>query len=145
MVERRSDHPLLSLDLLTRPRVIVSMTALVAIQGSVLGVTVYVVLFLQNGLGLHAIAAGCVLIVAGMWTPLLSRMTGRIVDRRGARRPISRGLLVAAVGLVAIGLAAPAKHVLALLPGSLVFGISRPFVFTPKAPAPGGLASVPRK
>jgi EmrB/QacA subfamily drug resistance transporter len=136
VVERRRRHPLLSLGLLRNPRVSVSMAALVAIQGSVLGVTMYVVLFLQSDLGLHATAAGSVLIIAGLWTPLLSRMTGRITDRRGARQPVTRGLLAAAAGLLAIALAAPAESVLALLPGLLLFGISRPFVFTPASAGP---------
>jgi MFS transporter, DHA2 family, methylenomycin A resistance protein len=135
-VERRSPHPLVALELLGKPRVIVSIAALIAIQGSVLGVTVYVVLYLQNGLGLKAIVAGCVLIAAGMWTPLLSRMTGRIVDRQGSRLPISRGLLTAAAGLVTIGLTARAHSALALIPGLLLFGVSRPFVFTPASAGP---------
>ena len=112
------------------------MAALIAIQGSVLGVTVYLVLFLQNGLGLTATAAAGFLIVGGMWTPLLSRLTGRIADRQGAYQLVRTGLLAAAVGLVAIGLAAPAKHAFLLLPGLLLFGVSRPFVFTPASTGP---------
>ena len=136
MVEQHSGHPLLPLGLLAKPRVVSSMAALIAIQGSVLGVTVYLVLFLQNGLGLTATAAAGFLIVGGMWTPLLSRLTGRIADRQGAYQLVRTGLLAAAVGLVAIGLAAPAKHAFLLLPGLLLFGVSRPFVFTPASTGP---------
>jgi DHA2 family methylenomycin A resistance protein-like MFS transporter len=85
-VERRSAHPPLQLRLLRRPEVASSLAALLAIQGAVLGVTVYVVLFLQNGLGLSAIEAGAVLLPAMMWTPLLSTWTGRQADRHGERR-----------------------------------------------------------
>jgi predicted MFS family arabinose efflux permease len=94
------------------------------------------VLFLQNGVRVTATAAGGVLVVAGMWSPLLSRLTGRIADHKGARRLISSGLIAAAIGLLGVALAAPAKDVLVILPGLLVFGISRPFVFTPASTGP---------
>jgi sugar phosphate permease len=94
------------------------------------------VLFLQSGFGLSATAAGAFLIAAGIWTPLLSRLTGRIADRQGAHRLIGLGLLAAAVGLTGIGLAAPAEEVLLFLPGLLLFGVSRPFVFTPASTGP---------
>ena len=112
------------------------MVALMTIQGAVLGVTLYVVLFLQNGLGLTAIEAGAVLLPAMIWSALLSARTGRLADRHGERSLVGFGLLVAAAGLAAIGLVAPAEEALLLLPGLLVFGIARPFVFTPAGTGP---------
>jgi EmrB/QacA subfamily drug resistance transporter len=135
-VERRSDHPLLELRLLRRPEVTGSLLALLTIQGAVLGVTVYVVLFLQNGLGLSAVEAGAVLLPAMAWTPLLSTWTGRVADRRGERGLVGLGLLLAAAGLAVIGLLARAEEALWLIPGLLAFGISRPFVFTPASTGP---------
>jgi MFS family permease len=113
-----------------------SLAALLAIQGAVLGVTVYVVLFLQNGLGLSAIEAGAALLPAMMWSALLSTWTGRLADRHGERRLVGGGLVLAAAGLAAIGLLAPTEEVLWLLPGLLAFGIARPFVFTPASTGP---------
>jgi EmrB/QacA subfamily drug resistance transporter len=135
-VERHTAHPLISLYLLRRPEVAGSMVALVAIQGAVLGVTVYVVLFLQNGLGLTAIQAGAVLLPAMIWSALLSARTGRLADRRGERSLVGLGLVVAAAGLAAIGLLARAEEALLLVPGLLVFGIARPLVFTPASTGP---------
>jgi EmrB/QacA subfamily drug resistance transporter len=135
-VERRSEHPLLPLRLLRPPEVASSMVALLTIQGAVLGVTVYVALFLQNGLGLSAIEAGAVLFPAMIWSALLSTWTGRLADRRGERLPVGIGLLVAACGLAAIGLLAAGEEALLLLPGLVAFGISRPFVFTPASTGP---------
>ena len=105
-VERRTEHALIPVYLLERPEVAGSMVALVAIQGSVLGVTVYVVLFLQNGLGLTAIQAGAVLLPAMIWSALLSARTGRLADRHGERLLVGFGLLVTAAGLAAIGVSA---------------------------------------
>ena len=135
-VERRTEHALIPVYLLERPEVAGSMVALVAIQGSVLGVTVYVVLFLQNGLGLTAIQAGAVLLPAMIWSALLSARTGRLADRHGERLLVGFGLLVTAAGLAAIGVSARAEEALLLVPGLLVFGISRPFVFTPAGTGP---------
>lgn len=135
-VEWRSEHPLLPLRLLRPPEVASSMVALLTIQGAVLGVTVYVALFLQNGLGLSAIEAGAVLFPAMIWTPLLSTWTGRLADRRGERLPVGIGLLVAACGLAAIGVLATGEEALLLLPGLVAFGITRPFVFTPASTGP---------
>jgi EmrB/QacA subfamily drug resistance transporter len=135
-VERRSEHPLLPLRLLRPPEVASSMAALLTIQGAVLGVTVYVTLFLQNGLGLSAIEAGAVLLPAMIWSALLSTGTGRMADRHGERLFVGIGLLIAAGGLAAIGLLASSEEALLLLPGLLVFGVSRPFVFTPASTGP---------
>jgi EmrB/QacA subfamily drug resistance transporter len=135
-VEWRSEHPLLPLRLLRPPEVASSMVALMTIQGAVLSVTVYVALFLQNGLGLSAIEAGAVLFPAMIWTPLLSTWTGRLADRRGERLPVGIGLLVAACGLAAIGVLATGEEALLLLPGLVAFGITRPFVFTPASTGP---------
>jgi EmrB/QacA subfamily drug resistance transporter len=135
-VERHTAHPLIPLYLLERPEVAGSMVALVAIQGAVLGVTVYVVLFLQNGLGLSPLQAGAVLLPAMIWSALLSAYTGRLADRHGERSLVGFGLVVTAVGLAAIGLLARAEEALLLVPGLLVFGISRPFVFTPAGTGP---------
>jgi DHA2 family methylenomycin A resistance protein-like MFS transporter len=135
-VERRVAHPLLPLRLLRRPEVAASMAALVAIQGAVLGVTVYVVLYLQNGLGLSALEAGAVLLPAMLWTPLLSTSTGRLADRVGERLPVGLGLLLAAAGLTGLAFLALGDEALLLLPGLLVFGVSRPFIFTPASTGP---------
>ena len=136
LFERLSEHPLLPLRLLRPPEVASSMTALLVIQAAVLGVTVYVPLFLQNGLGLSAIQAGAVLLPAMIWTPLLSPRTGRLADRYGERLPVGVGLLVAAAGLAAIGVLAAGEEALLLVPGLLVFGFARPFVFTPASTGP---------
>jgi EmrB/QacA subfamily drug resistance transporter len=135
-VERRSEYPLLPLRLLRPPEVASSMAALLTIQGAVLGVTVYVTLFLQNGLDLSAIEAGAVLLPAMIWSAALSTWTGRMADLHGERLFVGIGLLVAAAGLAAIGLVARGEEALLLLPGLLVFGFSRPFVFTPASTGP---------
>ena len=142
-LERRRAHPLLPLHLLRMPAVTASMVALLTIQGAVRGVTVYVVLFLQNGLGLSAVEAGAVLLPAMVWTALLSTRAGRMADRRGERALVGGGLLLAAGGLAAIGLLGRGEEALLLVPGLLVFGISRPLVFTPASTGP--ISAIPAR
>lgn len=135
-VEQRSRHPLLPLRLLRIPAVAGSLSSLMAIQGAVLGVTVYVVLYLQNGLGLTALEAGLVLLPAAVWSPLLSTRTGRLADRRGARLPVGVGLIVAGAGLGVLAIAADSEVLILVILGLLMFGLSRPFVFTPASTGP---------
>jgi len=131
MIERRRVHPLIPVRLLAVPTLTASLVALLVVQMVVIAVTVYVVLYLQNGLGLGAIEAGLVLLPAMIWSALLSTRTGRMADRHGTRNLVGFGLVATAVGLVLIALGGLAEEALLLIPGLVVFGISRPFVFTP--------------
>jgi MFS transporter, DHA2 family, methylenomycin A resistance protein len=102
----------------------------------VFGVTVPLALYLQHGLGLGPLAAGVVLALSGLGTPLLSVTIGRATDRTGPRRLALPGLALATVGLLAVALPAPLGAVAVLLPGLLVFAVTRPMVFTPANAGP---------
>ena len=80
--------------------------------------------------------AGLVLALTGMFTPLLSARTGALADRWGARRLVLSGLVLACLGLAWTGLAALKLSLVWLIPGLLVFGISRPAIFTPASGGP---------
>jgi MFS family permease len=133
--ELRTPAPLIDLRLLRDRMLATSLTALFAIEFAVFGVTVPLALYLQHGLGLGPVAAGMVLALAGLGTPLLSVWIGRITDRTGPRRPALPGLALATVGLLAVALLAPLGSVAILLPGLLVFAVTRPMV-SPR-PTPG--------
>ncbi|MCI2418530.1 MFS transporter [Saccharopolyspora sp. K220] len=130
--ELRSNHPLVPVALLGRNRyLLAALTALFAIQFAVLGTSVYLVIFLQHGMGERALTAGLVLALSGMFTPLLSLSTGRFTDRHGPRGLVLGGLALATAGLIWVGLAAPHRELWLLIPGLLAFSLSRPAVFTP--------------
>ncbi|QUH05976.1 MFS transporter [Saccharopolyspora erythraea] len=130
--ELRSPHPLLPVALMARNRALLaSLVALFAIQFAVLGNAVYLVLFLQHGLGESAFTAGLVLALAGVFTPLLSLTTGQLTDRRGPWKLVVGGLVLATAGLCWVGMLAPRAGLLVLVPGLLAFSLSRPAVFTP--------------
>ena len=132
----RTDHPMLPLHLLGDRRLATSLAALVAIQFAVLSLTIYLALYLQHGLGWSALAAGVVIAGAGIWTPLLSLRTGRTADQRGARALVVPGLCMTTAGLAWIAATARLEVVWWLIPGLVLFGLSRPFVFTPASVGP---------
>jgi predicted MFS family arabinose efflux permease len=129
--ELRAPAPLIDLKLLRDRMLATSLTALFAVQFAVFGVTVPLALYLQHGLGLGPVAAGLVLALAGLGSPLLSVWFGRITDRTEPRRLVLPGLALATVALLAVALPAPLGSVVVLLPGLLVFAVTRPMVFTP--------------
>lgn len=134
--ESRVKNPLIDVRLLSNSMLTTSLVALFAIQFAVFGVTVYLALYLHHRLGLGGVAAGAVIAVAGLGTPLLSQRAGRLADRFGPRHLVLPGLFFASVGLVLLAVLAPLGGVLILLPGLAVFAASRPAVFTPAGTGP---------
>ncbi|MEP6650247.1 MAG: MFS transporter [Lapillicoccus sp.] len=96
---------------------------------------VSLVAYLELGVGATAVAAGLVVAVTGLGTPLLSVATGRLADSVGARRLVVTGLVVATLGLVWCAANASVLSARWLLPGLLVFSLGRPAVFTPASAA----------
>jgi MFS family permease len=141
-VERRRSNPLIPVTLVRRAAVEGPLIALLVIQFAVLAVTVYVVLYLQQSLDYGALAAGALLLPAVVWSAFLSTVTGRLADAHGSRRLVNGGLVVASLGLVGIAAATASDEVWLLLVALLVFGLSRPLVFTPAGAAE--IEAIPR-
>jgi DHA2 family methylenomycin A resistance protein-like MFS transporter len=126
LVERRSPAPLVELRLLRIPAVAGSLAALFAYQFSILGLTVYLTLYLQHLLGYGPVVAGVLTLPAVVLAPFLSGWVGRRTDRRGTRGLTLSGLLLATLSVFVIGLAADARAILTLMVPLLVFGVARP-------------------
>lgn len=126
VVERRVPSPLVDLDLLRIPAVTGSLCALFAIQFSILGLTVYVTLYLQHVLGYSPAAAGAIMLPTVLIAPFLAGPSGRYTDRAGGRLITSGSMLLAALALGAIALVAEERAIALLLPAFLAFGIARP-------------------
>ena len=139
--EHRRQDPLLPVAYLRDRGLTGSLIALFAIQFAVLAMMVSLVGFLEVGVGVTAAAAGLVVAVTGMGSPLLSITTGRLADTHGVRRLVIPGLVAVTVGLVLTGAAAHTLSILWLVPGLVLFGVSRPAVFTPASS--GAMAAIP--
>jgi EmrB/QacA subfamily drug resistance transporter len=111
IVEHRRAHPLIDLRLLRIPAVSGSLTALFAIQFSILGLTVYLTLYLQSVLGYSPAAAGALVLPTVIAAPLLAGRVGRRSDRTGTRSLTSGSLLLASAALVWIALFAAHQQI----------------------------------
>lgn len=118
------------------PLLLASLAALFAIQFAVFGATIPLSLYLQHGLAQSAVAAGVLIALAGLGSPLLSVAAGRLSDRRGPRGLVVWGLVLATSGLVLLALLAPIGGVAVLVPGLVAFALARPTVFTPAGTGP---------
>jgi DHA2 family multidrug resistance protein-like MFS transporter len=103
-----------------------SLTALLAFQLAILGLTVYFTLYLQHVLGFSPAVAGALCLSAVVVAPFLAGRVGRATDRGGTRGLTVGALVMASVSLLVIALQSPERHVLLLLLPLLAFGIARP-------------------
>ncbi len=102
--ERRSPHPLISLRMVRIPAVSGSLCALFAIQFAILGLTVYLTLYLQLALHYSPATAGALTLPTVVCAPLLATAVGRMTDRLGARALLAGSMLLAAAALAVISL-----------------------------------------
>jgi predicted MFS family arabinose efflux permease len=142
IVEDRREYPLIDLRLLRIPAVSGSLIALFAIQFSILGLTVYLTLYLQSVLGYSPAAAGALVLPTVVAAPLLAGRVGRRTDRTGTRLLTSGSMLLASAALVWIALFAAHQQIVLLLPAFLAFGIVRPIATV--AGTAGTIAAIPR-
>ncbi len=126
LVERRRASPLVELRLLRDPSVSGLLLALFAIQLTILGLSVYLTLYLQHVLGYSPMVAGLLALPTVFLAPFLATPTGRVTDRHGPRWPTAGALALAAVALLAIAVLASAEEVLLLMPAFVAYGIARP-------------------
>jgi len=134
--QSRVPRPLIDVRYLRNRLLATCLVALFAVQFAVLASMIALVHYLEHAMGETTVVAGLVVAVAGIFTPILSTVTGRGADHRGARPLVVGGLALATVGLAAVAIAAPAVDLGRLLPGLLVFSLARPAIFTPASVGP---------
>ena len=130
--ERRTDHPMLPLELFRSRNFSIGNLTTLAMYGGLGAATFFVTIFLQQVAGWSAVAAGLSLlpVTAVMW--LLSRRFGALSDRIGPRGLMGFGPIIAGAGLAWMGiLDAKVNYVIDLLPGVLLFGIGLSMTVAP--------------
>jgi EmrB/QacA subfamily drug resistance transporter len=121
-IELRSSSPLLDLRLFRVPAFAGASIASFAVAASVFSMLLYIVLYLQNVLGLSPLEAGVRLLPITAMAFVFSPLAARLSERVPLRALIGVGLGVAGVGLlVAGGLEADSEWT-ALLSGMLLMG-----------------------
>ncbi|WP_073262887.1 DHA2 family efflux MFS transporter permease subunit [Cryptosporangium aurantiacum] len=132
LVERRSAHPLVPLDLFAN-RTFTAVNGVTFAVYSALGVFFFLlVLQLQVVAGYSPLAAGTALLPVTAVMLLLSSRAGALADKIGPRLPLTLGPLVAAGGLLlATRIGADASYLGTVLPALLVFGLGLSLTVAP--------------
>jgi MFS family permease len=98
LVERRAEDPVVPLDLFSERIIAVSALGNLAMGGVLLGVSVYVPLFVQGALGGTAITAGAAVASLSIGWPVGSFVGGRLLLLTGYRTTLLLGSALIALG-----------------------------------------------
>jgi EmrB/QacA subfamily drug resistance transporter len=148
LVQRRSDHPLVPLDMFASRR-FTAINLVTFATYAALGVFFFLlVLHLQVVAGFSPLLAGTAMLPATVLMLLLSARAGALADRVGARPLLIVGLLFAAAGaLLTLRVDENASYVVDVLPAVVVFGLGlstlvAPLTATVLSSAPAGHSGV---
>jgi EmrB/QacA subfamily drug resistance transporter len=123
-VERRSEHPMLPLELFRSRQFTGANLTTLAVYAGLGGAFFLVVLQLQLVLDYSALEAGAALLPSTVLLLFLSARAGALAQKIGPRLPMTIGPLVVAVGLVGLSRIGPGDHwQTAVLPPAIVFGL----------------------
>jgi EmrB/QacA subfamily drug resistance transporter len=130
--ERRSDHPMLPLELFRSRNFAVGNLATMLVYGGLGAATFFVAIYLQQVAGYSAVAAGVTLMPITLIMFVLSRRFGALSDRIGPRALMGVGPVVGGLGLIWMGrLDTHVDYVTELLPGVLLFGLGLSMTVAP--------------
>jgi Major Facilitator Superfamily len=140
-VERRVAHPMFDLSLLRIPTFAGGSIAAFAMNGSLFALFVYLVLYLQDALGLSALQTGLRLLVISGGSLIAATIAGRLSSRVPARWLISPGLVLVGAGLLLMSGLNGASSWTHLIPGFVVAGIGSGLVNPPLASTAVGVVT----
>ncbi len=149
LVERLQREPMLDLRLLRVPTFDGGLVAAWAISASIFSALTFLVLYLQNALGLSAIATGIRFLPLTGAIFLTAGIAGRLTARVPRRMLIAPGFLLVGGGMLLMRGLTPASAWTHLLPGMILAGIGAGLVNVPLVstavgvvePARAGMAS----
>lgn len=124
VVERRSDSPMLPLDVFRVRQFSAANAVTFAVYAALGALTLLLVVHLQTVSGYSPLAAGTALLPVTGAMLLLSSRSGALAARIGPRLQMSAGPLVCAAGALLLRrIGTDPSYVLDVLPGALVFGL----------------------
>jgi EmrB/QacA subfamily drug resistance transporter len=130
-LERRAVTPLIELRLLRNLRVWASMTGLAVMQCASVAVTIFLLLYARQVLGLGALAASVLLLPAGFGSPVFSPLAGWLADHGFARSVMISGLILGAAALSWLVWGTGRHQGALLIPALFLFGLAPALVNTP--------------
>ncbi len=131
-VERRSDHPMLPLEIFSS-RQFASANLVALLTYAALGGVIFLfVAFLQATLGYSALQAGAATLPITFILLTLSVPSGALAQRIGPRIPLAVGALLTSIGLLLMSnISAGDEFTTAVMPSLVVFGVGLAAVITP--------------
>lgn len=131
----RSRDPLVDLDLFRNRCVAAALMTAFMAQYRRVGTSIYLALFLRDGLGFSPVVAGLALLPVFLLLPVSTVLIGRYADLYGARIVMLAGIAVIGVAAFWMALASDVGSYWMLLPALLLIGSFAPSMFGPSRKA----------
>ena len=130
--ERRSDNPMMSLDIFRSRQFSAANAVTFVVYGAMGGVFFLLVAFLQISLGYDPIAAGAASLPITALMLAFSARSGALAQRIGAKVPLTVGPLIIALGMLLMTrIDIGSSYWTTVFPAVVVFGIGLTFVVAP--------------
>jgi EmrB/QacA subfamily drug resistance transporter len=121
-IELRRENPMLDLTLLRKPTFAGASIVAFAMSASLFAMFLYIVLYIQNVLGLTPLQAGVRFLPLSLVSFFVAPLAGRLSSRLPARLLLGGGLILVGAGLLLMSGVSDSSDWTALLPGFLVAG-----------------------
>ncbi|GGZ40110.1 MFS transporter [Streptomyces poonensis] len=144
VIESRVSEPMFDLSLLRTPTFLGGSIAAFAMNASLFAMFIYLVFYLQNGLGYSAMATGARLLASSGCTLVAAMAAGRLLNRVPTRWLIGPGLVLVGIGLLLMTGVTAGSEWTHLIPGLVVTGIGAGMVNPPLASTAIGVVPVYR-
>lgn len=149
VAERVQKYPMFDLSLLRKPAFAGGLIAAFSVSASIFSVLTYLVLYMQNVLGLSAIDTGLRFLALSGAIFFTAAVAGRLTNKVPTRFLIAPGFVLVGIGLLLMRGIEPSMDWTHLIPGLVVAGIGTGFINVPLAstavgvvePARAGMAS----
>ncbi|HWV25558.1 MAG TPA: MFS transporter [Thermomicrobiales bacterium] len=129
--QKRGSHPMMPLDLFRNRNVVISMAVGFAFMVGYFGLPFVMSLYLQQMRDLTSLQTGLTFLPMMLIGLILTPFSARIVERLGARTPITTGLVSMVAGLVILAFAPASAPVWVLSALMLFVGLTGPLVAPP--------------
>jgi EmrB/QacA subfamily drug resistance transporter len=133
IAEARSKHPMFDLGLFRTPTFVGGSIAAFTMNGSLFAMMLYIVLYLQDGLGFSPLQTGVRLLITTAAQLVAATAAGRASSRVPVRWLIGPGLFLVGIGLVLMAGLNGASTWTHLIPGFVVGGVGAGLVNPPLA------------
>ncbi|WP_285599293.1 MFS transporter [Kineosporia sp. NBRC 101731] len=132
LTERRSNHPLIPLDIFTSRQFTAANLVTFALYAAISGTFFLLAIVLQVVTGLSPLQAGAATLPLTAIMLTLSSRTGALSARIGPRRPMTFGPLIMACGLLLmLRIGSTASYLTDVLPAVIVFGLGLSLTVAP--------------